>query len=61
MSELPLLPLAGLVCAEAVRRQFDPAASHEPDRPRRSFRPVRQARATAAVVLRWAARAVAPG
>jgi hypothetical protein len=61
MSELPLLPLVGHLCAEAVRRQFDPAVPPEPVRPRRSFRPVRQARTTAAVVLQWAARAVAPG
>lgn len=62
MSELLLLPLVGHMCAEAVRRQVDPAALPEPDRPRRSFRPVWQARATAAVVvLQRAARAVAPG
>jgi hypothetical protein len=61
MSELLPLPLASHLCAEAVRRQVDPAAPPEPDRPRRSFRPVRQARATAAAVLQRAARAVAPG
>jgi hypothetical protein len=60
MSELPLLPLVAHLTAEAVRRQVDPAAPPEPDRPRRSFRPVRQARAIAATVLHRVARAVAP-
>jgi hypothetical protein len=54
------LPLALRLATDAVRSQFDPAAPSEHARPHRSFRPVRQARATTAAVLHRAARAVAP-
>lgn len=54
------LPVAVHMATELVRRQFDPTAPPEPDRPSRSFRPVRQARATAAAVLYRTAQAVAP-
>lgn len=54
------LPFATHLAIEAVRCQFDPTAPPERERPRRSFRPVRQARVTIAAVLHRAARAVAP-
>jgi hypothetical protein len=60
MPDCPLLPLAVHLTREDVRRHFDPAAPPESDLPRRSFRPVRRVRATAATVLHRAARAVAP-
>lgn len=52
------LPVAALIATDAVRRQFDPAAAPEPDRPRR--RPVRAVRAATAGALHRAARAIAP-
>lgn len=52
------LPVAAFVATEIVRRQFDPAAPPEPDRPRR--RPFRAVRAATAGVLHRAARAIAP-
>jgi hypothetical protein len=57
------LPVALHLGTESVRRQFDPAAPPEPDRPRRrfgSFPPVRRARVITAAALHRAARAVAP-
>jgi hypothetical protein len=54
------LPFATHLAVESVRRQFDPTAPPEPDRPRRSFRPVHHARAATAAVLHRAAEALAP-
>jgi hypothetical protein len=54
------LPVATQLAVETVRRQFDPAAPPEPQRPRRSFRLVRQLRATAAAILRRAAVPAVP-
>jgi hypothetical protein len=53
------LPVALHLGTESVRRQFDPAGPPEPDRPRRSFRSVRQTRLITAAAVRWVARAVA--
>lgn len=56
------LPVALHLGTESVRRQFDPVAPPERDRPRRafrSFRPVRRARVITAALHR-AAWAVAP-
>jgi hypothetical protein len=54
------MPLAALLSAAAVRRQFDPTAPPEPEPPRRARRAVRQARLAASAALLRAARAVEP-
>jgi hypothetical protein len=54
------LPLAAHLAVESVRRQFDPTAPPEPERRRRSLRPVRRIRLGTATVLFRAATAVAP-
>jgi hypothetical protein len=54
------MPLAALLSADVMRRQFDPAAPPEPEPPRRARRAVRQARLAASTALLRAARAVEP-
>jgi hypothetical protein len=54
------LPTATHLAVESVRRQFDPAAPPEPDRPRRTSHLLRRARFGTATALVRAARAVAP-